>query len=73
MKRDAKPHSLFTPRHVSSITYIGQRGTGGVISKVDKPTEWCAGMVVVSKKGGDIRICVDLKPLTFFVKSIRRS
>lgn len=35
----------------------------GVISKVDEPTPWCAGMVVVPKKGGAIRICVDLKPL----------
>ena len=35
----------------------------GVISKVDTPTPWCAGMVVVQKKSGDVRICVDLKPL----------
>ena len=35
----------------------------GVISKVDEPTPWCAGMVVVPKKSGAIRICVDLKPL----------
>ena len=35
----------------------------GVISRVDQPTPWCAGMVVVPKKNGDIRICVDLKPL----------
>ena len=35
----------------------------GVISKVDEPTPWCAGMVVVPKKSGDVRICVDLKPL----------
>lgn len=35
----------------------------GVISKVDSPTPWCAGMVVAPKKSGAIRICVDLKPL----------
>ena len=35
----------------------------GVIAKVFEPTPWCAGMVVVSKKSGDVRICVDLKPL----------
>ena len=28
-----------------------------------EPTEWCAGMVVVPKKTGQVRICVDLKPL----------
>ena len=38
-------------------------GKLGVISKVDKPTHWCAGMVVVPKKSGEVRICVDLKPL----------
>ena len=35
----------------------------GVISKVKDPTPWCAGMVVVPKKTGAVRICVDLKPL----------
>ena len=35
----------------------------GVISKVDTPTSWCAGMVVVRKKDKAVRICVDLKPL----------
>lgn len=34
-----------------------------VISKVDKPTEWCAGMVVVPKKSGLVQIWVDRKPL----------
>ena len=41
----------------------------GVISKVSEPTEWCSGMVVVPKKSGKVRICVDLKPLN---KSVRR-
>ena len=35
----------------------------GVISRVDKPTPWCAGMVVVPKSNGSVRICVDLKAL----------
>ena len=35
----------------------------GVVSEVTEPSEWCAGMVVVLKRSGDVRICVDLKPL----------
>ena len=31
----------------------------GVISLVEGPTEWCAVMVVVLKKAGAVRICVD--------------
>ena len=40
----------------------------GVIRKISEPTEWCAGMVVVPKKLGAIRICVDLKPVMRLVK-----
>jgi len=39
----------------------------GVISKVTEPTEWCAGMVVVPKPGGKVRICVDLTKLNLNV------
>ena len=35
----------------------------GVIAKVQEPTEWCAGMVVVPKSNGQVRICVDLTRL----------
>ena len=35
----------------------------GAIAKVTQPTPCCAGMVVVPKKSGDVRICMDLKPL----------
>ena len=35
----------------------------GVIKKVDKPTEWCHPIVIVSKPNGDIRLCIDLTKL----------
>ena len=69
LKPGAKPYSLFTPRHVplplrpKVKEELEKMESMGVISRVDEPTEWCAGMVVVPKRGGDIRICVDLKPL----------
>lgn len=31
----------------------------GVIERVTEPTEWVSPMVVASKPGGDIRICLD--------------
>ena len=40
----------------------------GIISKVELPTPWCDGMVVVPKKDGKVQICVDLKPLNANVK-----
>ena len=69
LKDGATPHALFTPRNVP----IPLRGKVkeellrmeqlGVIRKVVDPTPWCAGMVVVPKSSGAVRICVDLKPL----------
>ena len=35
----------------------------GVIRRVNVPTRWCTGMVVVPKPDGRIRICVDLTKL----------
>ena len=69
LKPDAKPYALFTPRHVALPLRpqveqeLTRMESMGVISKVDEPTSWCAGMVVVPKKSGSVRICVDLKPL----------
>ena len=68
LKPDVKPYSLYTPRHALHLRQkvqeeLNRMETIAVISKVEKPTLWCAGKVVVPKKGGDIRICVDLKPL----------
>ena len=40
-----------------------------MISQVKEPTDWCAGMVVVPKAGGKVRICVDLTKLN---QNVRR-
>ena len=37
--------------------------TLGIISKIDEPTDWCSGMLVVPKANGDVRICLDLTKL----------
>ena len=69
LKADAKPYALFTtcnvplPLHTKVYQEIKRVEEIGIISKVDLPTQWCAGMVVVPKKNGSVRICVDLKPL----------
>ena len=69
LKSDATPYSLFAPRHIplplrpKVQEKLTRMESIGVISKVDELTPWCAGMVVVPKKAGAIRICVDLKPV----------
>ena len=35
----------------------------GVISPIEEPTQWCAGMVVVPKLSGADRICADYRQL----------
>jgi transposase InsO family protein len=69
LKPDANPYALFTPRNIplplrpNVEEELRRMEELGVISKVDVPTPWCAGMVVVPKKNGKVRICVDLQPL----------
>ena len=69
LKEDAAPHALFTSRRVpiplcpNVQAELDRMEALGVISRVTDPTPWCAGMVVVPKKSGAVRICVDLKPL----------
>ena len=40
----------------------------GVISLIQEPTDWCAGMVPVCKKNGQVRICASLTRLNESVK-----
>lgn len=69
LKPDATPFSLATPRRVP-IPLLGKvkeelerMEKMSVISRVEAPTEWCAGMVPVPSKNGSVRICVDLTRL----------
>jgi hypothetical protein len=66
---DAKPFALSVPRRVplplmdkvkAELTRMEKLG---VISRIDEPTEWCAGMVVVPKSSGQVRICIDFTKL----------
>ena len=69
LKPDSTPFALTTPCRValplmSKVKAELERMENlGVISKVDIPTDWCAGMVVVPKPDGKIRTCVDLTKL----------
>lgn len=40
----------------------------GIIAKVEEPTEWVSGMVIVEKPNGDIRVCIDPKQLNKAIK-----
>ena len=69
MREGLRLYALFTPRNVpiplrtKVKEELDRMEELGVITKVTEPTPWCAGMVVVPKKSGSVRICVDLKPL----------
>ena len=60
LKQDARPFTLSTPRRVALPLLpkvkaeLERMEKLGVISKVDTPTEWCAGIVVVPKSNNDI-------------------
>ncbi len=74
LKEDAVPYSVYTARRVSVPLLpkvqaeIERMVQCGVIEEITEPTEWCAPMVAVPKKTGQIRICVDLKQLNKAVK-----
>ena len=69
LKYGATLRALFTPRNVpiplreKVKKELERMESLGVISSVSEPTSWCAGMVVMPKRSGDVRICVDLKAL----------
>ena len=66
---DAQPFAIMTLRLIplpmkSKVKEeLARMEKLGVIRKVEKPTNWYAGMVTVSKPNGKIGICVDLTKL----------
>lgn len=74
LKPDAQPYCLNTARRVPFPIQkkvkeeLDRMENDGIITRITKPTEWCAPMCPVVKKNGDIRICVDFKKLNQSVK-----
>lgn len=77
LEGDAIPFALSTPRRIpiplrgEVREELDRMEAMGVISKVTQPTDWCAGMVVIPKTNGKIRVCVDLTHLNKWVKRER--
>ena len=75
LKDGAVPFALTTPRRVAIPLMESVRAELenmeklGVISRIETPTDWCAGMVVVPKSNKRVRICVDLTKLN---ENVRR-
>ena len=69
LQDNAKPFAITTPRRVPIPLLkpvkeeLERMEEMGIISPIHEPTDWCAGMVPVRKKNGQIRICVDLTRL----------
>ena len=74
---NATPYSLCTPRRVPVLLIakvdatLGKMESQGVIRRIDEPTEWCAGMVVVPKSNGDVRVCGDFTKLNHSIQRER--
>ena len=75
LRPGAEPFALKTPRRIplplmdkvkQELVRMEQLE---VIKRIEEPTDWCAGIVVVPKKTGAVRICVDLTKLN---ESVRR-
>ncbi|XP_065176961.1 uncharacterized protein K02A2.6-like [Sycon ciliatum] len=76
LEEGAKPFALSCPRDNVAIPLmpivkaeLEKMEKQGVIVPVDEPTDWCAGLVVVAKPGGEaVRLCVDYTRLNQHVR-----
>ena len=66
LEEGAEPYAINVPRRVAIPLMpkvkakLERMERLGVISRIEEPTTWCAGMAVVPKLGGKVHICVDL-------------
>ncbi|XP_065182156.1 uncharacterized protein K02A2.6-like [Sycon ciliatum] len=74
LRPDAVPYQCSTARRVpipilpKVKAELVRMEAADVITKITEPTDWCAPMVPVAKKNGDVRICVDLRRLNASVR-----
>ncbi|KAI2644440.1 Retrovirus-related Pol polyprotein from transposon opus [Labeo rohita] len=77
LKANAVPYAVTTARRVSVPLLpkvkaeLERMVKGGVIEEITEPTEWCAPMVPVPRKSGQVRICVGLNRLNQAVERER--
>lgn len=73
LSENARPYAISAPRRVPLPLYekvreeLRKMEMMGVISKVEEATEWCAPIVVATKKSGAIRLCGDFTELNRFI------
>nr|XP_037273535.1 uncharacterized protein LOC119165467 [Rhipicephalus microplus] len=69
LRPGAVPFSLSVPRRIpiplrEVVRHeLDKLEEGGMIRRVDNPTPWCSGLVVVRKADGSYQLCVDLTQL----------
>ncbi|XP_065186196.1 uncharacterized protein K02A2.6-like [Sycon ciliatum] len=74
LKPDCKPYNCVNARRIpihirlKVRTELERMEKAGVITKVERPTDWCSPLVSVLKPNGNVRVCVDLKRLNASVK-----